>query len=1037
MRCTIFACFYLLFLDTNTAQQQMGSYMAYGPEAKYFSNLNYRVYQSKNGYLWFGTLNGLVRFDGKRYKNYFSNYADPNSPTDNNIFDITADKNEDLWFAGFYHGATKYNQQTGKFTKYLALTKDNNPSYGINRIVSDADGDLWFATSGRGLAKYDFEKDSFDLYFPEPDKCRDGTVWRYNYIYDIQQDTRDHKIFWVGTFNGLYSFNKEKKTFLHFPYPVNRNMLPGQMNIITVEQDKKGLIWLGSWGGEYPLKCFDKRTKTFTPGKTEKKVLIVYDLKSVNDSIIYAACLNAGVYQLNTNTGVFTNITPPRNPADPTAKLPDIQKISVTPDAGIFIGGNYYVYQQHPAFTRLLPNISYPFSKKKVGYISLNSVVWDEKRQHFWLACTDGDGLYTLNKDANRIEPLAYAAVIHYGNEYFHDLVIDALNRVWVINQYYYKVSNYSEQHYEIMLWNDQKKVFAKQSGIIPLPDTEIKRIQRLESNKDGDLWMITDSSFIFWNIKKNTAETYPVTWGDNYNGSHNMGWRELQADPEGNAWLFTSVGMFYCNRQQKKVKHIFKTGTGKTSLASQIIKSAAFGKNDELWITSGDGIQVYNWKQDSVITNHSIGSGLPTMAVNSIEIDTSGCIWAGTSSGLCLFDPSKKIWRPFNRMDGLERDYLDAGIFITANNKIVIDQVNNFLIKDINELLAPSQPPVLRLTSVFINHREHTDSLLPECISQLVLSYDKNNIDIEFAAMDWLYPSKTNYQYKIEGLPAVSAWAPNPDCRISLVALHPGRYILHIRALNSNGIWSKEIIFPITITPPFWKTTWFIIICILAMLALLYAVYRYRIGQFLKMQQIRNSISRDLHDEIGATLSSVNMLSAVALLKAGDKNEATPLIQQIKNSVQQAGESIDDIVWSVNPANDPAQDTFARIRKYVSELVEAKGLNCNIEIDEPGISLNLPMEVRRDIYMVCKEAVNNALKYSGCTTISVSIRLKNHHLIMTIADDGMGFAPTILSTSLRNGIGNMRHRIEKHKGIFELASTKGKGTTIVCKVQL
>ncbi|MEO6453905.1 MAG: ATP-binding protein [Ginsengibacter sp.] len=222
------------------------------------------------------------------------------------------------------------------------------------------------------------------------------------------------------------------------------------------------------------------------------------------------------------------------------------------------------------------------------------------------------------------------------------------------------------------------------------------------------------------------------------------------------------------------------------------------------------------------------------------------------------------------------------------------------------------------------------------------------------------------------------------------------------------------------------------VLVCVIA-----FMILYFRNRQLLQVLNIRNDIAGDLHDEIGATLSSVNMLSAVALIKAGDNNEAAPIIQQIKNSVQQAGESIDDIVWSVNPANDPAEDTFARIRKYVTELTEAKGVNCIIEIDDPGASLNLPMELRRDIYMVCKEAVNNVLKYSGCVTINVTIRLKNHHLIMTVADDGIGFDTDILKTSLRNGIGNMRYRIERHKGIFELASTKGKGTIIVCKVQL
>lgn len=1017
-------CVFLFRLGAS-AQQQMGGYMAYGPEVKYFSNLNFRVYQSKNGYLWFGTVNGVVRFDGKRYKNYFSNYADPNSLTDNNIFDIAADKNEDLWFAGFYHGVTKYNQRTGRFTKYPALSKDNNPYYGIYRIVSDSEGNLWFATRGRGLAKYDFEKDCFDLYFPEPDKCRDGTQQGDNYVVDIEEDSRDKNILWIGTFHGLCAFDKQKKAFTYYP---ERVQLPGETDIMTIEQDRKGFLWLGAWGDG--LKCFDKRKKEFIESKhivqiNKTRTLTVYELTSINDSLMYAACLDDGLYELNVNTGTLTNITPPRNPSDPTALLPDIERISFTPDAGIFIGGNYYFYQQHAAFTRLKANISYPFTQK-FGYISSASFVWDEKRQLYWLATADGYGLYILDKEGRKIEPVGYEPSIHKGNEYFHDLVIDAKERVWAINH-----------HNGINAWDEGKKMFRKHSGMIPLPADEVKKIQRMESNKAGDVWIITDSVFIFWDVLKNRTETYPFRWSDEYTGNHAMGSYDLQADPEGNAWLFTEAGMFYCDRRQKTVRHIFKTGAGKTALALPIIGAAAFDRDNNIWLTDGNGIQVYNWKQDSVMVSYNTNSGLPVMAINSIKIDTAGRVWAGSSSGLCFFDPAQKIWRLFNRMDGLQRDYLDGKLFITANNKIIIDQLDKFLIKDINELVVPSKPPVLRITSISINHQEYEDSLLPEFITQLALPHNQNNIDIEFAAMDWLYPSKVIYFYKIDGLPADSGWVSNPDCSIRLIALQPGNYTLRIKAINGNNVWSKEVVLPILITPPFWKTAWFIALCMTAMIALLYGLYRYRTNQLKKMFKVRNSISRDLHDEIGATLSSVNMLSAVALLKAGDKNEATPLLQQIKNSVQQAGESMDDIVWSVNPANDPARDTFARIRKYVTELTDAKGLACCIEIDEPDGTLNLPMELRRDVYMVCKEAVNNALKYSGCTTVNLAIRLKNHSLIMTVADDGIGLDTSVLHNSLRNGIGNMRHRIEKHNGVFEITSAKGKGTTISCEVRL
>lgn len=1005
-----------------SAQQQMGSFMAYGPEVKYFSNLNYRVYESKNGYLWFGTLNGLVRFDGKRYKNYFSNPSDPNSPADNVIFDITEDKSGNLWFAGFYHGLTKYNQRTGRFTKYPVLSKDNNPYYGINSVYNDSQGALWAGTSGRGLALYDPAKDSFQLYFPEPDKCRDGTIRGFNHVTDIQDDQSDKNILWLTTFHGLYTFDKTTKQFTHYPSGLAE---AGQPDILftNMEQDHNGFIWLGTWG--LGLRCYSKATKKIDPVKANTSVSVVYDLTATSDSTIYAACLNGGLYSLNTRTGAFTNITPPRNPADRTADEPGIQKVSFTPHAGVFVGGNYYVYQQHPAFVRLAKKINFP-DLKKGDDIGLTNCVWDAYRQCYWMGASSGAGLYRMEKDMQHISAVGYDAEPGQLSTFFRNLCTDGLNRVWALHYFS-----------GLYLYDEKKNRFVKPGNLFPETKVFPDNVRRITSNPEGNIWMLADSNFVYWDVRSGSVSTFPIKWNKDYNGTNSLFNSQLVTDPDGDAWLFTENGIFHCKRKENSVVHIFKTGLTNDDLFSSIVRAGAFNKHNDLWLSSGNGIQVLNRENYKVLANHNLDGGLPSMSVNSIATDSSGRIWAGTASGLGMFDPAKKNWLLFSRIDGLEKDYLDGYLGFTSNNKIVIDQGNGFLLKDPSEMMFAQQEPILHLTSVNVNGQPFSDSLLPEFITSLNLPYDKNNIDIEFAAMDWLYPFKTIYRYRIEGLPALQTWViPNQDCRINLIALPPGNYVLHLQALNGSGGWSKEIVFPIKINPPFWKTWWFVVVCTLLLFALLYALYRYRIGQLLHMQRVRNSISRDLHDEIGATLSSVNMLSAVALIKAGESNEAAPIIEKIKESVQRAGESIDDIVWSVNPSNDAALDTFARIRKQVTELAESKKVNCVIEMDEPEQSVKLPMETRRDIYLVCKEAVNNALKYSGCTELHLAIRLKSQDLFISIEDNGKGFDTGILKHTGRNGIANMRHRIEKHKGSFELVSEPGKGTRIFCKIK-
>ncbi len=998
------------------AQQQMGPYMAYGPEAKYFSNLNYSVYQSKNGYLWFGTESGLVRFDGKRYKNYFADYANPNSPSDNVIFDIAEDKNSDLWFAGFKHGVTKYNQHTGKFTKYPALSKDNNPYYGIRRIKNDTEGNLWFATAGRGLAKYNFEKDTFDFFYPNPDKPRDGTVRNYNNVTDIVQDKTDNNILWIGTQVGLFSFDKSNKKFTFYFSGFTELVFPPFMVINAIAEDKNHLLWLGTYGNG--LYCFDTKTKKYLTKNTKKFAPVIYDLKLVNDSILYAACLNEGLYQLNINTGMPANISPPRNSADSTKKSTGMQKISITPDAGIFIGGNYYVYQQHPDYVRLKQTIPYPDEDKDRTPLALNSFIWDKKREQYWVATNYNSGLYVLDKNLLGLKPLSFEHAASQTNRYFYQLSIDALNRVWVL-QYYYG----------IYLWDETKKIFTKPKGIIPLPDSVIKNIRHIKEDLHGNIWMFSGDSFIYWHTRDNKMETFPITWNTGFKGRHEIGSSELKVDPEGNAWLLTQSGMFQCNRQQIKVNHIFKTGSTINDLSSPIVLTGAFNKYNDLWITGGNGIQVINRNDYTVLANHNTDNGLPSMIIRSINTDILGRVWAGTTSGLGLFNPKNKTWRLFNRFDGMQRDYLDNFVTITGNNKIVIDQENRILIRDINEMVPESKPPILHITSIVINNKAYKDSVLPEFINGLLLPYDQNNIDIEFAAMDWVYPFKTSYYYRIEGVPSEKSLAINQDCKISLVGLQPGKYVLHIKALSGNGVFSKEIIFPITIKYPFWKMGWFIILSILVLASLLYGLYRYRINRILEMQNLRNNISQDLHDDIGASLSNINILNELARRNIGQPQKSTEYLSKSADDIQRISESLSDIVWNINPRYDDLQNLFIRMKRYAADILDGKNINGQFDFPENEPGRKLGMSQRRDLYLLFKEAVHNMAKYSKAQNAGITLKITANQLQLTIIDDGVGF--DLNFDQKGNGLHNMKQRAANLKGELKINTEPGKGTRI------
>jgi ligand-binding sensor domain-containing protein/two-component sensor histidine kinase len=999
------------------SQQQMGSFMAYGQEAKFFSNLNFRVYQSKNGYLWIGTQNGLVRFDGKRYKNYFSDYANPSSPSDNSIVDIVEDKNGDLWFCGFFHGVTHYNQRTGLFRKYPRLSNDNYSYYGVYAGLKDSEGELWFCTAGRGLARYEYEKDSFSLFFPEPDKSIDGRVRGDNYVTNICEDRNDPGILWITSFKGLYSFDKRTKKFSFFP-PVNAAGQLSGVLCISIVADQNGYLWIGTWGeGIY---CFDPVTKTYITVNRQKIPAISNDIRQVNDSILYIAGMNEGLFSLNIKNNQLTNITPSGFGSNAATEKPDIQKVSITPDAGIFVGGNYFVYQQHPVFTRLKKNIGFAGIKKEEGDIAVNDVAWDEKRQQYWLATYNG-GLYSLQKDGVLALPLATSPGISTGNSDFEMVALDALGRVWARNI-----------QSDIYVWKSDGGAFVKAHDELPLPDSLLHSIRIIETDRSGNIWMVSPGHFIFWNVLTGEVAIIPIEWGSGYTGSRMIGYGELLFDPSGNAWLISGNGLFQCLQKEKKVIHIYKTGTLKTDLSSSEFLAGVFNKYDNLWLAGNQsGVQVYDWKSNKVLSNHNMNGGLPSMLVKSLQTDTSGRIWASTVAGLGMFDPEgKKIWQLFNRFDGLERDYLDHPIFITSNNKIIVDQLNGFVLKDINELLPPGNPPKMRITSITINNEERKDSLLPEFTTSLVLPYNKNNVSIEFAAMDWWYPFRTNYRYSVEGLSGFETnTAPDPSGKITLVGLQPGRYKVHIRALNSRGQWSDEVLLSIIIRPPFWKTIWFISLLAIIFIVLMYGVYRYRINQLKKLQAMRNSISRNLHDDIGASLSNIRILNELAKRNTHNSDRATGYLDTAAEDIQRISESLGDIVWNINPKYDEPEQLFIRMKRYAADIMDGKNIAGTFEFPEQDYGVKMTMDKRRDFYLIFKEAIHNLVKYSGTVTASVKVQVHKNGISLTIRDEGKGF--DLSQVQQGSGLQNMQQRAAAWNGILDIDSKPGKGTTV------
>lgn len=222
-----------------------------------------------------------------------------------------------------------------------------------------------------------------------------------------------------------------------------------------------------------------------------------------------------------------------------------------------------------------------------------------------------------------------------------------------------------------------------------------------------------------------------------------------------------------------------------------------------------------------------------------------------------------------------------------------------------------------------------------------------------------------------------------------------------------------------------------FIVGSILLLLLIFVLINRNKLKRTVEMERMRSRLSRDLHDDIGSSLSSINILSRTAqtnLLNSGDEKTKASL-EKINERSQRLLDNMSDIIWNINPGNDTIEEVMSRMREYATTMLEAKNIDYDFNFPKEKIDCRLSMEVKNNIYLIFKEAVNNLCKYSGCTHASLSLTFDEKHIHLKIGDNGKGFIEDELKH--RGGLRNMQHRAEEIKGLLKLKSIIGKGTEV------
>lgn len=997
------------------------------------------IVQDGQGFMWFGTQDGLNRFDGYQIVVYKHKANDTNSISDNGIWCMLRDRLGDLWIGTMRGGLNRYSGITDRFTSF-GHDPANPLSIGENNVISlfeDSRGTLWIGTLSKGLDRLDQKRNQFVHYRYDPadqQSLVDSTVWC------IAEDRSNN--LWIGTWSGLCKHplkDDSSHSFVRYTHVDGDPSSLSGNNVRTLLVDHNGILWVGTWGAG--LNRFDQKAGAFKHYRA-----IPGNPRSISSDLILSLSEDSrGNLWIGTGDGGLDLYDPihddfaalRHDPNNPKSLNNDIvTSIQNDHAGGLWIGTgaggvNWYDATKN-RFTLIRDDQSNP------NDLDGNDVwaITEDAAGDLWVG-TYGNGLNRYDQESDRF--IHYEHVPSNRHSISQDNVLSICaskdGDLWIGTE-----GGGLDRYDRAQGWFVHYRKDPRNAN--SLGGDEVTRI--LQDSK-GYLWIGTNGYGVDrYDCRNNVFHHYRP---EDKNAASLAGTSimALYEDREGNIWVGTwGAGVSRYDRQTDWFARFQNDPEDPGSLNNNTVLALYQDKEGAIWLgTYGGGLNRYD-NGTRTFAHYTERDGLPNNVVYGILPDDRGNLWLSTNKGLSKFNPETRTFKNYDVNDGLQGNEFNQGSYYRSRSGRLffggINGFNTFFPDSIKD--NPNIPPVV-LTSLKVFD---APIQLPRSITattSLALSYDQNFFSIEFVALNFTSPEKNKYAYKLEGLDA--NWV-NADTRrfASYTNIDPGRYVLRVKGSNNDGVWNEYgVSVTITIAPPYWKTWWFRGAFVLTLVSLLLMMYRYRVNKLLEIERIRASIATDLHDDIGSTLTEIALFSDVGIrqirsltpgkpITGHEVDRVTSLLEEIGHTSRALIDAMNDIVWAIDPKNDSFEYLLLRMKTHASRMMEAKGINYDIEIPPELSELELPLGFRRRFFLIFKEAINNIIKHAHPTKVSLTVKKDSGSLVMTIMDNGTGFDSSV--ASLGNGLRNMRARAIALGGDLSISSTSTNGTTITLR---
>lgn len=782
------------------------------------------IAQDQRGFMWFGTEDGLNRYDGYTFTVLRHDPEDPNSLTYNHILSLYVDKAGYIWIGTFDSGLDKYDPYTENFVHYR-FDQDNPKSLSNDHVISileDSSGSLWIGTM-RGLNRLDRETGAFTRYLNDPSNHGSISNNTARVIYEDRSGT-----LWVGTEGGgLNRFVRGEDRFVRYTTDPRDPASIGHDHIRAIHEDRSGTLWIGTVGGG--LSALDSDRESFTTYRHDRNDPSslshdqVYAIHEDRTGALWIGTNGGGLNRFDPRTRTFTSYT--SDPSDPSSlsydEIYDIfEDHSGVVWLGTYGGGINKFDSKRKKFEVYRPRPGDPNSLSQ-------AIVWtifeEEETGVLWIG-THGGGLDRLDRKTN-----SWTHYRHDPNDP-HSLTSDIVRVVYEDSRGTLWVATHGGGL--CILDRRTGRFTAFRNDPDDPSSISHDQLRSVYEDRTGTLWFGTNGGGLNrFNRSRRTFTRYTNDPDDPRSLSNDYV-RVMHEDRDGNFWIGTQGGgLELMERETGAFTHFRNDPADTNSVSSDYVFSILEDDAGTLWIgTWGGGLNRFD-RRNRTFSRYIVEDGLASNSVYGGLMDEQGNIWLSTNNGISRFTPRTETFKNYTVDDGLQGNEFNGNSFFkSASGEMFFGGtygLTSFYPHEIKD--NPFIPPIVITSFSKFNKEVRFDRPLSE-IGELVLSHKDYVFSFEFAALDYSAPSKNQYAYRMKGLD--EDWIPTgSDKRFAYyTTLPPGRYEFMVKGSNNDGLWNEEgTSVRIRITPPFHQTWWFRAVVFLAAVLLIRAWFRRR----------------------------------------------------------------------------------------------------------------------------------------------------------------------------------------------------------------